>query len=295
MEYKSQQPIYHVGYRAVNPTRFTVTNYERENPMATQKQIKANRKNAQKSTGPKTDQGKAAVSQNAVKHGLFTESVIYGENQAEYEVFHENFLVEYAPVGAMELFLAERAVNLAWRLKRAERMQNEVIEDMIGRKVTTNPARRARESYYYNQGRRPDEPGVDLDDLPLGRIATIDFRYCRVLDRMLMYERRIENSLHKTLRELERRQLIRQFKQQEAEQELSRQETNQLAENNSDLKKQTQFVPGLKGAKPFLKGDYDKIPLCGAQENKAKQTQINAPDSREGIGNRKKLVSSTTG
>ena len=113
--------------------------------MSTQNQIDANRKNAQKSAWPKTDEGKAAVSQNAVKRGLFTESVIYSENQAEYEVFHENFLVEYAPVGAMELFLAERAANLAWRLKRAERMQNEVIEDMIGRKVTTNPARRARE------------------------------------------------------------------------------------------------------------------------------------------------------
>jgi len=219
--------------------QYTIANNQlrKGNFMATQKQIKANRKNAQKSTGPKTDEGKAAVSQNAVKHGLFAQSVIYGENQAEYEAFHDNFLADHAPVVAMELFLAERAANLAWRLKRAERMQNEVIEDMIGRKVTTNPARRARESYYYNQGRRPDEPGVDLDDLPLGRIATIDFGYCRVLDRMLMYERRIENSLHKTLRELERRQLIRQFKQQEAEQELSRQETNQLAENNSDLKK----------------------------------------------------------
>jgi hypothetical protein len=40
--------------------------------MATEKQINANRKNAQKSTGPKTAEGKAAVSQNAVKHGLFT-------------------------------------------------------------------------------------------------------------------------------------------------------------------------------------------------------------------------------
>ena len=155
--------------------------------MSTKKQIEANRQNAQKSTRPKTAEGKATVSQNAVKHGLFAQSVIYGENQAEYEAFHDNFFAEHAPVGAMELFLAERAANLAWRLKRAERMQNEVIEDMIGRKVTNNPARRARECYYYNQGRRPDEPGIDLDELPLGRIATNDFAYCRVLDRMLIY------------------------------------------------------------------------------------------------------------
>ena len=242
--------------------------------MATEKQINANRKNAQKSTGPKTAEGKAMVSQNAVKHGLFAQSVIYGENQAEYEAFHDNFFAEHAPVGAMELFLAERAANLAWRLKRAERMQNEVIEDMIGRKVTNNPARRARECYYYNQGRRPDEPGIDLDELPLGRIATNDFAYCRVLDRMLIYERRIENSLHKTLRELERQQLIRQFQQQEAEQELTRREPNQSAEKNSDLKKQSQFVSGLTGAKPLMKGEYDNNSSAGDDENKAKRGQF---------------------
>ena len=92
--------------------------------MASKKQIKANRQNAQKSTGPKTDEGKAAVSQNAVKHGLFAESVIKGENEADYEAFRDNMLAELAPIGALELMLAERVVSLAWRLKRAERMQS---------------------------------------------------------------------------------------------------------------------------------------------------------------------------
>jgi hypothetical protein len=265
--------------------------------MSTEKQTKANRQNAQKSTGPKTDQGKAAVSQNAVKHGLFAQSVIYGENEADYEAFHSKMFAEIDPVGAVELMLAERAANLAWRLKRAERMQNEVIEDMIGRKVTSNPARRARESYYVNQGIYRGDPRMDLDDLPLGRIATSDWSCNRVLDRMLMYERRIENSMMKTMRELERRQLIRQFQQQEAEQELPRQEPNQfrLAPNTAgglitDLKKQSQFTLNLMGATPFLERAYDKIPLCGAQENKAKQTQISALSSLEGIGKRKESV-----
>lgn len=119
--------------------------------MATQKQIKANRQNSKKSTGPKTDEGKKAVSQNAIKHGLFAESIIYGENEADYEAVHDNMLAELDPVGVVEAVLAKRAVSLSWRLRRAERMQNEVIEDMIGSKVTTDPARRAREDYYYNQ------------------------------------------------------------------------------------------------------------------------------------------------
>jgi len=54
--------------------------------MSTEAQIHANRQNAQKSTGPKTAEGKAAVSQNAVKHGLIaSEAVITGENLADYE------------------------------------------------------------------------------------------------------------------------------------------------------------------------------------------------------------------
>ncbi|MBN2568686.1 MAG: hypothetical protein JXB42_04555, partial [Deltaproteobacteria bacterium] len=70
--------------------------------MSTQKQINANRQNSRKSTEPKSDQGKATVSQNAVKHGLFTDSVIKGENPADYEAFHDKMLAELVPVGAVE-------------------------------------------------------------------------------------------------------------------------------------------------------------------------------------------------
>src|SRR4030042_2419367 len=125
--------------------------------MATTAQILANRNNSRKSTGPKTDEGKAAVSQNAIKHGIFAESVIQGENEDDYEAFHDQMLAELAPVGMVESMLAERFVSLSWRLKRAERMQNEAMEDMIGRKVTNLPSRCDREYYYTNHGIRPGD------------------------------------------------------------------------------------------------------------------------------------------
>ena len=54
--------------------------------MATTNQIEANRKNAQKSTGPKSAQGKADVAKNATKHGLTAQNVIIkGENPEEFE------------------------------------------------------------------------------------------------------------------------------------------------------------------------------------------------------------------
>ena len=64
--------------------------------MPTTAQILANRLNSQKSTEPRTAEDKAAVSQNAVKHGLFaSEAVITGENQADYELFCDEMIAEF--------------------------------------------------------------------------------------------------------------------------------------------------------------------------------------------------------
>ena len=76
--------------------------------------------------------------------------------------------------------------------------------------------------------------------------------------------------------------MIRQVEQQYAEQKLEpspslRDEPatqNTTAVKIGDLKKQSQFVPGLNGATSYLKGDYDKMPAAGEDENKANQTQL---------------------
>src|SRR4030042_4740240 len=72
----------------------------REAPiMSTQPQIVANRLNAQKSTGPQTPQGKAVVSQNALKHGLSARpDVIITENQADFDLHRDAPLTELAPI-----------------------------------------------------------------------------------------------------------------------------------------------------------------------------------------------------
>ena len=91
--------------------------------MATQAQIDANRQNAQKSTGPRTAEGKEAVSYNAFKHGLFVDkSIVSDETQEEYDRRRDGLLAKIEPVGEIECVVAERFVNLSWRLKRAERM-----------------------------------------------------------------------------------------------------------------------------------------------------------------------------
>ncbi len=80
--------------------------------MASQQQIDANRRNAQKSTGPKTPQGKAAVCQNAFSHGLTADLVcINGEDMDEFDATRQSFEDELKPVGPVKALLVQR---LSW-------------------------------------------------------------------------------------------------------------------------------------------------------------------------------------
>jgi len=188
--------------------------------MSTKAQTKANRQNAQKSTGPQTDEGKATVSQNAVKHGLFAaEAVIKGEDPAEYQAFHDQMLAELYPVGAVETMLADRFVSLAWRLKRAERMQNQAIDSMIESQIDNPMAKSFNMVKWHAKGVKLGDSRYVISHLQLGRIASSDWCNCRVLDRMMLYERRIENSMIKMMNELKRHEIMRRIEYQDADHE----------------------------------------------------------------------------
>ena len=180
--------------------------------MATEAQILANRRNAQKSTGPHTSEGKAAISQNAVKHGLLArQAVISSESQADFDLYREQMLSELAPATPMESMLAERIVTLSWRLKRAGRIQNQTI-DALNAHNTSSPLTKLTQSLFFkNHDQSQAGPSTSAANLTLGRLAIKDFANARVLDRLLMYERRIEHSLYKTILEFQRLNLIKKL------------------------------------------------------------------------------------
>ena len=90
--------------------------------MASEAQLIANRLNAQKSTGPRTAEGKAAACLNAVQHGLRAQAVVLpGEEPDEYRLYRQRLLEDLQPQDLPETDLAERIVELAWRLRRAGR------------------------------------------------------------------------------------------------------------------------------------------------------------------------------
>ncbi len=185
--------------------------------MATQAQILANRRNSKKSTGPKKRQGKADVSQNAVKHGLFArQTVISSENQADFCLERDRILSELVPESPMESMLAERIVILSWRLQRIDHIQNQTI-DALNARITSSPLTKLTQSLLFKGRDLPQADSSDsAHDLALGRMAIKDFSNSRVLDRLLMYERRIENSLYKTIFELQRLSLIRNLENHNA-------------------------------------------------------------------------------
>ena len=146
--------------------------------MSTKKQKDANKENAKKSTGPKTTEGKATSAQNAVTHGLTASyDVIKSESQEDFDLYRHEMIDEMDPFGPMQHRLAERIISLSWRLRRAERMHNLTIDAMLERENSDH-------------------------ELALGRMANKDFSYDKSLDHLIMYERRIENSLYKTMKEL---------------------------------------------------------------------------------------------
>jgi len=180
--------------------------------MTSDAQIIANRRNAQKSTGPRTSEGKAAVSQNSVKHGLTSgQDVISSESQADFDQYRDHLLAELDPASPMESMLAERIVGLSWRLKRAGRIQNHAI-DTMNADNTSGPLAKLTQSLFSKSQVQPQDGSSGSDaGLSLGRLAIKDFSNARVLDRLLMYERRIEHSLYRTLLELQRLNLVKKL------------------------------------------------------------------------------------
>ncbi len=79
--------------------------------MTSEKQIKANRRNSLKSTGPKTPDGKSASRYNATKHGLLSREVLLpGEDEAAFRELGELLREELQPVGELENLLVDRIV-----------------------------------------------------------------------------------------------------------------------------------------------------------------------------------------
>ena len=143
-------------------------------------QVRANRRNAKQSTGPRTAEGKRRSSMNAATHGVFCKNpVLPGERRSEYVAFR-NLLLDspgMKPQRWLELSLADQYVHAKWRIRglgAAEAMTHDSIADDLAevaamRKADFFNLMEQREKYLamkQSQGRsfEPDEGEEEADD-----------------------------------------------------------------------------------------------------------------------------------
>jgi hypothetical protein len=101
-------------------------------PMATERQIEANRRNAMKSCGPRTSEGKAKVAMNALKHGLLAQHVVLpNEDGDEFQEFSLGLEQQLLPVGELERMLVDSIAAYAWRLRRLVRVERGILIQAI--------------------------------------------------------------------------------------------------------------------------------------------------------------------
>jgi hypothetical protein len=97
--------------------------------MTSYRQIEVNRRNALKSTGPRTEAGKQVSRCNAVRHGLTAETVIGAlEDADDYKAFEAAIIADYDAQSAVERELVLRLASVLWRLRRATTMETGLFE-----------------------------------------------------------------------------------------------------------------------------------------------------------------------
>jgi hypothetical protein len=138
--------------------------------MTSLRQIESNRRNAQKSTGPKTDDGKRRASRNAVRHGLTAETVIrLLEDPDDYQVFESAVTADYDAETAVERELVLRLASLLWRLRRATSIETGLLqrqgEILRERGETQQPQRHSRDCAALSALRLGQAAAVESDDL----------------------------------------------------------------------------------------------------------------------------------
>jgi hypothetical protein len=91
-------------------------------------QVAANQANAQRSTGPRTEEGQAVSSLNALKTGLTGRSVFLPtDNAAEYQNHMLSYRNELNPIGALECDLAKSVADSLWRLRRISSLEKTIF------------------------------------------------------------------------------------------------------------------------------------------------------------------------
>lgn len=186
--------------------------------MATNKQIHANQNNARKSTGPRTEPGKAASSRNSLSHGLTAERhFLEGEDPARFEQLRLTVLAEFPAVTGLETYKANRITWLLWRLQRVPAFEIAVFSALAEPRDIT-PVATSSANTKVKQGQTAGSPKQTFS--PRLTIAhAIELAFAKnFFDKISRYEAGLTNQLARAVNDLlqmisdrEERQALAEF------------------------------------------------------------------------------------
>jgi hypothetical protein len=186
--------------------------------MTTPARLAANRQNAQRSTGPRTQAGKAVTRLNALSHGLSAQDpVLPGEQYEEYEALIGALARDLQPVGPLEHLCVVRIASLIWRLARIPRLETGVLlwhvhspasrdqDDAAGflAQLLAIPATDNRES------RTVADEMLEHPIVRMGAAVARDSSEGDALSKLSRYETRLDRALLRGMQELARLQEAR--------------------------------------------------------------------------------------
>lgn len=173
--------------------------------MPSQPQIDANRRNALKSTGPKTPAGKDAVRLNSLWHGAFAADMFLpGENSSDFDSLRDGFLRLYHPADPEEEFLVNRMVLASWRLQRLAAMESRVLRAHATFRDTTGDFIRLAKAVILGVKDPPDPEPVDPQPAdPIAHAWIRDANNGNLLAKLARYQTTLEHSFYHALKRLQ--------------------------------------------------------------------------------------------
>jgi hypothetical protein len=184
-----------------NSTEPATTGRVEKKPSVSSRKIEANRRNALKSTGPRTEIGKRTVAKNAVKHGFFSKWLLIThpdgkEDPTEYQKLYAALREHYQPLDVVEELLVEQIASWSWRLRRLLRYESGQIARAL-----------AEHSHQIKQLSEEDSMEQELPALSSPEIDAItDHLFLpptEELDKLLRYEAMINKHLNHAIAQLE--------------------------------------------------------------------------------------------
>lgn len=139
-----------------------------DTPMASAAQMQANRKNAQKSTGPKTQKGKQVSRLNAMTHGLTARTVVPvlpQEDPRALDARIQSWMDDWQPRTEQEAELVCHGARLAWQIDRAERFETAHLSKRVRKaqqRAATGAPDLKRLEEVANLGRKLLAPRADV-------------------------------------------------------------------------------------------------------------------------------------